>query len=675
MVACARLSQKGVLPSAGVTAADLALASRQRGLRAWPGLSWGYHFDVHTRFFHYHPWMPNIVVSAYMAKGFAALTEAALADCRNELLGIARFILEALPRSSDQRGQNFGYIPSSGTVIHNANMLAALALVRAGVLCDDPDLVAEAVRAARFTCAHQAADGSWPYSEQPNGRWVDGYHTGFVLEGLMAVVDAAPEPGLEEALRRGVEFYCSRLFGSRGEPYYYADRPLPYDALSAAQGIETLALAGRWHDGAPETLRRVLEWTYSNLLEPGGSVTYQVHKHWKDNRRFPRWSMAPMVSALAAVAEAQGEAAHIDCAVDAPRGGRGSRSGDLRASNKQPVWIDLGNSPQVIFFRPVIAELALRGVPVTVTARDFAQTLGLCQLYGIPVEALGTHGGAGLREKATTLAARAQALRAFARRARPRAAVSHNSYSQIVAARSLGLPVVTAMDYEFQPANHLAFRLADLVAVPAAFPDAVLKSQGAYEAKVWKYGGVKEEISLCGFAPDPFYLAHQGVDVSRVVVAVRPPADMALYHRFENELFREVLELLRQRAGDLSVILVARTKEQEKELASAGYGSLIWRSEPLDGPNLIAGADLVISAGGSMNREAAVLGTPAFSVYAGRLGAVDEWLAASGKLTVVADRDALGRITFEKKTGAPPPIVGDSLVRQFVDRLLVVAHG
>jgi len=675
MVACARLSQRGVLPDAEEIAAGLVLSARQRRLRAWPGLSWGYHFDVHTRFFRYHPWTPNIVVTAYMAKGFAALTAAAVADCRKELRGITRFILEALPRRSDQRGQNFGYIPSSDTVIHNANMLGALALVRAGVLCDDPGLIDEAVLAARFTCAHQAPDGSWPYSEQANGRWVDGYHTGFVLEGLMAVVDASPEPDLEEGLRRGLKYYCSRLFGSRGEPYYYPDRPLPYDALSAAQGIETLARAERWCDEAPETLRRLLEWTDANLLEPRGSVAYQVHKHWKDRRQFPRWSMAPMAAALAAVEEVpDGEGTRIDDAGD-PRGSMPSRRGDcVRASNSQPVWIDLGNSPQVIFFRPVIAELAVRGVPVTVSARDFAQTLGLCHLYEIPVEALGTHGGAGLCDKAITLAARGQELRAFARRARPRVAVSHNSYAQGVAARSLGLPVVTAMDYEFQPANHLAFRLADLVAVPAMFPDAVLRAQGAYEAKVWKYDGVKEEISLAGFAPDPSYLARHGIDVSRVVVAVRPPADMALYHRFNNELFGEVLALLKRRADELSVILLARTREQEEELTSAGYGSLIWSKEPLDGPNLVAGADLVISAGGSMNREAAVLGTPAFSVYAGRLGAVDEWLAASGKLTIVDDRDALELINFRKKMVVPPPVVGDSLVRQFVDRLLAIAH-
>ena len=131
-----------------------------------------------------------------------------------------------------------------------------------------------------------------------------------------------------------------------------------------------------------------------------------------------------------------------------------------------PVWIDLANSPHVLFFTPIIGELRRRGVLTTVSARDFAQTTQLCTRFGIDAEVVGRHGGASLSGKLLGLAERVSELRAFAHRTRPCVAVSHNSYSQTVAARSLRLPVMTAMDYEYQPANHLAFRCADLVAAP-----------------------------------------------------------------------------------------------------------------------------------------------------------------------------------------------------------------
>ena len=252
----------------------------------------------------------------------------------------------------------------------------------------------------------------------------------------------------------------------------------------------------------------------------------------------------------------------------------------------------------------------------------------------MPVEILGSHGGAGLAGKARTLAGRVAQLRRWGRDARPCVAVSHNSYAQALAARSLGIPVMTAMDYEFQPANHLAFRCADLVAVPDAYPLDALERQGASPQRTWRYPGLKEEITLAGFEPRPAYLEGLAIDSSKAVVIVRPPADMALYHRFENPLFARLLQRL---AGDesLTVLLLPRTLEQAGKLAAAGFGELLWRGEVLDGPNAIAAADAVVSAGGSMNREAAVLGTPAYSVYAGRLGGVDRTLVADGRLRLL----------------------------------------
>ena len=342
----------------------------------------------------------------------------------------------------------------------------------------------------------------------------------------------------------------------------------------------------------------------------------------------------------------------------------------------RPVWIDLANSPHVLFFQPVIAELHRRQVETVVSARDFAQTVELSRLLGLEAEVVGEHGGAGLAGKAGNLVGRVRALRAFARAKAPCVAVSHNSYAQAVAGRTLRIPVVTAMDYEFQPANHLAFRCARLVVVPDVFPLDLLEREGATPRKTWRYPGLKEEIALAGFQPDPGYLAAAGIDVGRPVVVVRPPADVALYHRFENPLFSDLLEHLERLRQDqlVSVVMLPRTAQQAVSLTAEGFSELLWKEKPLDGRQLISGADAVISAGGSMNREAAVLGTPAYSIYAGKLAAVDRALVADGRLTLLRSSEEVQGLTLNKKVAAPPPRLGDGLLKEFVDKVLEVAQ-
>jgi len=268
--------------------------------------AWGYHFPVHTRFFSYEPSTPNLIVTAFVAKGLAASTRAGVLDARDDLAGAARFILAALPRATDATGQCFGYVPGEPAAVHNANLLAALALCEAAELCGEEAWVVEALACARFTAARQAGDGSWPYSEEPYGRWIDGFHTGFVLEGLARVVRATGDDALRRSLERGLAFYVAQLFGPHGEPKYYPHRAWPLDALSAAQGVETLcvALAGPAGRAVPGQL----EWIRRHLVRPDGRVAYQVHRGWTDWREFPRWSSAPLMSALAGIAVDRGGA-------------------------------------------------------------------------------------------------------------------------------------------------------------------------------------------------------------------------------------------------------------------------------------------------------------------------------------------------------------------------------
>jgi predicted glycosyltransferase len=319
------------------------------------------------------------------------------------------------------------------------------------------------------------------------------------------------------------------------------------------------------------------------------------------------------------------------------------------------IWIDLANSPHVPFFRALIPEFEKRGATVETTAREFAQTIEMAEAAGLAPVHIGGHGGRTLSGKAGNLIGRAAALRKWARGRGFDLAVSHNSYAQVAAARSLSVRSVTLMDYEHQPANHLAFRFASRVIVPRSFPEDSLRRYGAAARKVRRYDGTKEDVYLADFTPDPQFadtLAALGVAPGDVLVVVRPPARDALYHRFENELFNELLERLAARKG-VKIILLARTPEQRATYGGRPVGAnLILPRVALDGANLVAAADMVISAGGTMNREAAALGVPAATIYAGRWAAVDEELVREGRLRRIITRDDLDALPVKKKENA-----------------------
>jgi predicted glycosyltransferase len=323
------------------------------------------------------------------------------------------------------------------------------------------------------------------------------------------------------------------------------------------------------------------------------------------------------------------------------------------------IWIDLANSPHVPFFRALAGEFAARGHELWVTARRFAQTIELAEAAGFRPEVVGGHGGGKLSGKAGNLFGRAWSLAGAARGRGIELAVGHNSYSQVLAARALGLRAVTLMDYEHQPANHLAFRLASRVVVPRAFPEDALRRYGARASEVRRYEGIKEDVYLADFVPDPGFAAELrgrfDIDLTRdVLVVVRTPAREALYHRFENELFAELLGRLLSRES-VKVILLARSEAQRESFAAQfASPNLFAPREALDGANLVAAADLVVSAGGTMNREAAALGVPAATVYAGRWAAVDEQLVREGRLKRVTTREDLDSLRVGKKGDARP---------------------
>jgi predicted glycosyltransferase len=305
------------------------------------------------------------------------------------------------------------------------------------------------------------------------------------------------------------------------------------------------------------------------------------------------------------------------------------------------VWIDITNSPHVPFFRPLVRLLEQDGHEVEVTARAFAQTEQLLELHGIDATIVGSHGGRSRFGKSRAMASRLRQLRHWARPRHFDAALSHGSYDLTLTARRLGIPSTTTFDYEFALAQHqLGARAANRVVVPEAIPGERLRRYGLRPPKLVRYPGLKEEYYLADFERDAAVPAALGVDHERILVVLRPPPDVALYHRTGNPLFPRTLELLGRR-DDVHAVVLPRTDEQRAYIRSLELPSAIVPERAVDAQSLIAASDLVISAGGTMNREAVALGVPVYTEFAGRLGGVDEQLIRDGRLRVLTDPDAI----------------------------------
>ncbi|MHB8650259.1 MAG: DUF354 domain-containing protein [Gaiellaceae bacterium] len=319
------------------------------------------------------------------------------------------------------------------------------------------------------------------------------------------------------------------------------------------------------------------------------------------------------------------------------------------------VWIDFSNSPHPLLFEPIVRRLHDRGDEVLLTARDNAQTLELARERWPDVVLVGEASPRGHRAKAAAIAARMLELRRWARGAGPDVALSHNSYAQIVAARLLGIPIVTAMDYEHQPANHLAFRLAGTILLPEALPQRLVRRQGAAARKVTVYPGLKEQLYVADFEPDREVLSRLGIDgaATEIVAVIRAPPSRAIYHRTANPTYGEALERAGSQPGVAGVVL-ARYPEQREALRSLGLPNLVVPESAVDARSLMYAADVVVGAGGTMTREAALLGVPTISIFAGRPAAADRWLEQRGLLRIVPPGQTLGPL--RRRDGEPVPL-------------------
>jgi predicted glycosyltransferase len=342
------------------------------------------------------------------------------------------------------------------------------------------------------------------------------------------------------------------------------------------------------------------------------------------------------------------------------------------------VWIDMTASAHVLVFRPLIRILRERGAEVELTAREYAQTLQLLELHGLEAEVVGRHGGRSRLGKARSLVSRLGKLRRWARGRRFDVALAHGSHELTMTARRLGIPSATTFDYEFAWLQHqLGCRAATKVVVPDTIPADRLARYSAVPPKLVRYEGLKEEYYLADFEPDRSVAAAWALAPERVLVVLRPPPDVSLYHRHSNPLFPQTLEHLGRHEG-VHAIVLPRTEEQRDYVRGLDLPSVIVPERAVDAQSLIALADVVVSAGGTMNREAAALGVPVYTTYGGRLGGVDEALIREGRLLPLTDPRALElrkRDAAGERVRREPAIMLDLLLSAFDEGVAAVTNG
>jgi hypothetical protein len=305
------------------------------------------------------------------------------------------------------------------------------------------------------------------------------------------------------------------------------------------------------------------------------------------------------------------------------------------------VWCDFTASAHPLVFRPLVERLRAQGHEVEITARAYAQTLQLIESQGMTATVIGHHGGRSSFGKFNQMRSRLKALRQWAKPRGFDLALAHGSHELTMTARRLDIPSATTFDYEWAWLQHqLGCRAATRVVVPEAIPPERLARYTAAPPKLQQYPGLKEEYYLSDFEPDASVLAEWAIDPARVLVVLRPPPDVSLYHRHSNPLFPQTLEHL-GRADDVHAFVIPRTEEQRAYVLSLALPSVIVPERAVDAQSLIALSDLVVSAGGTMNREAAALGVPVYTTYGGRLGGVDEELIRQSRLQPLTDPRAL----------------------------------
>lgn len=337
---------------------------------------------------------------------------------------------------------------------------------------------------------------------------------------------------------------------------------------------------------------------------------------------------------------------------------------------KKKIWIDLDNSPHVVFFKPIIDELEKKNIPVVITARDCFQVIGLAEMYKLKYKKVGIHFGKNKILKILGLITRALQLLPFVLRERPVLALSHGSRSQVLCANMFFMDSVVAYDYEF------AKSLFCTKPTWAMAPEIIANATGK-RRNLLTYPGIKEDVYVPFFKPDNSLRSGLGIKDAEILVSIRPPATEAHYHNPDSEpIFEGIIDTLAQ--NDLvRMIVLPRGNNQKKSIAEKWSNlidskKLIIPEEVLDGLNLIWASDVVVSGGGTMNREAAALRVPVYSIFRGKIGAVDKFLVQDGRLTLIECVNDIKKISIVKRTGNSSPDISTETIDTVIDHIIAI---
>lgn len=334
--------------------------------------------------------------------------------------------------------------------------------------------------------------------------------------------------------------------------------------------------------------------------------------------------------------------------------------------NVKKIWIDLDNSPHVLFFNPIIKELKKRGYKIILTVRDCAQTRELADLFNLEYKQIGRHYGKNKIMKMIGLLVRSLQMIPILLTEKPHLAFSHGSRSQLLIAKILGIPTVVTFDYEY--IQGLQYIRPALAIVPELISEKVVEK---FAKSISKYSGIKEDVYVPGFVADSTILNSIGIKNGEMVVTIRPPATNAHYHDPKSEeLFEAAINNLGQKEN-IRIVLLPRTDKQGVEIRKMwpeyfNNGKLIIPDRVVNGLNLIWHSDFVVSGGGTMIREAAALNVPAYSIFSGKTGAVDQYLADSGRLILLKNvEDVRSKIVLARRhrPAQPDPKNGTALYR------------
>jgi predicted glycosyltransferase len=335
-----------------------------------------------------------------------------------------------------------------------------------------------------------------------------------------------------------------------------------------------------------------------------------------------------------------------------------------RTSGQKKLWIDLDNSPHVPFFLPIIEELRKRGHEIVLTARNSYQVCELLELYHLSCKVIGGHWGKNRFLKMLGTCSRAAQLYPVALKEKPDLAISHGSRAQLIAATILRIPTLMITDYEF--AAGVGFFHPNWTFIPKY----ISGLKGVPESQLLRYPGLKEDVYVPRFQPNLGLRGELGLSTDDLVVTLRPPATEAHYHNPEADvLFDAAMELLLNHPK-ARIVLLPRNGKQDRALRKVWSqwmteGKIVVPNRAVDGLSLLWCSDLVISGGGTMNREAAALGVPVYSIFRGQIGAVDRYLCDSGRLALLESvADVRTKIKIERN---------DPANRRLIDRTPVLA--